>query len=213
MPKSARFELTALIVHGGAGSRGPADERRARKRAIMNAVKAGASILRAGGSALDAYLCVDADGFTPVDEHLIPTGEVRSVAATAFDFRTPHVVSARIRDGSEAQLIIARGYDHNFVLRGALGCLRRAARLDDPRSGRVLELSTTQPGLQMYTGNFLTGAVVGEGRRLYRQGDGIALETQHFPDSPNHAGFPSTELKPGQKFHSVTEFQFSTGTR
>ncbi len=162
----------------------------------------------ADGDALDARLRVEADGFTPVDEHLIPTGEVRPVAATAFDFRTAHVVSSRIRDGSEPQLLIARGYDHNFVLRGAVGCLRRAACLEDPRSGRVLEVSTTQPGLQVYTGNFLTGAVVGKGRRLYRQGDGIALETQHFPDSPNHPQFPSTVLEPGCVWSSTTVYRF-----
>ncbi len=162
------------------------------------------------GDALCASLCVEADSFTPVDEHLIPTGEVRPVAGTAFDFRTPHVVSARIRDGSEPQLLIARGYDHNFVLRGATGCLRRAARLQDPRSGRVLELLTTQPGLQVYTANFLTGAVLGKGQRLYRQGDGIALETQHFPDSPNHPQFPSTALEAGCVWSSTTLYRFLT---
>jgi aldose 1-epimerase len=135
---------------------------------------------------------------------------VRPVAGTAFDFRTPHVVRARIRDGSEPQLVIARGYDHNFVLRGAAGCLRRAARLEDPRSGRVLELLTTQPGLQVYTGNFLTGAVMGKERRLYRQGDGIALETQHFPDSPNHPQFPSTILEAGCVWSSTTVYRFLT---
>ena len=164
----------------------------------------------AGGDALGARLCVEADSFTPVDEHLIPTGEVRPVAGTAFDFRAPQVVCDRIRDGSEPQLLVARGYDHNFVLRGATGCLRRAARLEDPRSGRVLELLTTQPGLQVYTGNFLTGAVMGKGRRLYRQGDGIALETQHFPDSPNHPQFPSTLLEADCVWSSTTIYRFFT---
>jgi aldose 1-epimerase len=167
----------------------------------------------AADDALRANLCLEADSFTPVDEHLIPTGEVRPVAGTAFDFRTPHVVSARIRDGSEPQLVIARGYDHNFVVRGTAGCLRRAARLEDPRSGRVLELLSTQPGLQLYTANFLTGAVMGKGRRLYRQGDGIALETQHFPDSPNHPQFPSTILEAGCVWSSTTIYRFSTDLR
>lgn len=163
---------------------------------------------KADGDALAARLCVEADSLTPVDEHLIPTGEVRPVAGTAFDFRTPRVVRSRIRDGSDPQLIIGRGYDHNFVLRGTAGGLRRAARLEEPRSGRVLEVLTTEPGLQLYTGNFLTGAVRGKRRRLYRQGDGIALETQHFPDSPNHPQFPSTVLEAGCLWSSTTIYRF-----
>jgi aldose 1-epimerase len=162
------------------------------------------------GDALCARLAVLADAYTPVDAHLIPTGELRPVAGTAFDFRTPQVIAARIRDGSDPQLVFGRGYDHNFVLRGDPGALRPAARLEDPRSGRVLELRTTEPGLQVYTGNVLSGAVVGKARRLYRQGDGIALETQHFPDSPNHPHFPSTLLEPGQVWSSTTVYRFLT---
>jgi aldose 1-epimerase len=164
----------------------------------------------AAGDALCARLSVPADAYTPVDAQLIPTGEIRPVAGTVFDFRTPQVIAARIRDGSDPQLVFGRGYDHNFVLRGDPGSLRPAARLEDPRSGRVLELATTEPGLQVYTGNFLSGAVVGKARRLYRQGDGIALETQHFPDSPNHPHFPSTVLEPGQVWSSTTIYRFLT---
>ncbi len=164
--------------------------------------------LAGGGDALMARLSIEADAYTPVDEHMIPTGELRPVGGTAFDFRTPHTIGARIRDASEPQLAIGRGYDHNFVLRGTPNSLRRAARLEDPRSGRALELLTTEPGLQLYTGNFLSGAVPGKGGCLYRPGDGIALEPQHFPDSPNQAHFPSTVLEAGRDWSSSTVFRF-----
>lgn len=160
--------------------------------------------------ALHAPLYVAADAYTPVDAHQIPTGEVRPVAGTPFDFRTQRVIASRIRDGSDPQLQIGRGYDHNFVLRGETGSLRLAARLADPSSGRVLELLTTEPGLQVYTGNCLSGGVIGKGDRLYRQGDAIALETQHFPDSPNHPHFPSTVLEAGQLWTSTTVYRFLT---
>jgi aldose 1-epimerase len=163
------------------------------------------------GGAVDALLArlsVEADAYTPVDASLIPTGEIRPVAGTVFDFRTPQLIASRIRDGSDSQLIFGRGYDHNFVLRGEAGALRMAARLADPRSGRLVEVLTTEPGMHVYTGNFLSGAVVGKGGRLYRQGDGISLETQHFPDSPNHPRFPSTILQPGRVWSSTTVYRF-----
>jgi aldose 1-epimerase len=168
-----------------------------------------------GGSAdaLHARLSVEADAYTPVDATLIPTGEIRPVAGTVFDFRTSQVIASRIRDGSDPQLMIGRGYDHNFVLRGEAGTLRMAARLEDPRSGRVVEVLTTEPGLQVYTGNFLSGAVLGKGGRLYRQGDGISLETQHFPDSPNQPQFPSTILEPGRAWSSTTVYRFGKKTK
>jgi aldose 1-epimerase len=165
--------------------------------------------LAAAGGALQALLTIDADAYTPVDEHLIPTGELRPVAGTAFDFRTPRRIDAAIRDSSEPQLRIAGGYDHNFVLRGPVGTLRHAARLEEPRSGRVLELWTTEPGLQLYSGNFLSGAIPGKGGRRYQPGDGVALEPQHFPDSPNQPQFPSTVLEPGRDWSSTTLFRFS----
>jgi aldose 1-epimerase len=169
--------------------------------------------LAGAADALLARLSVDADAYTPVDASLIPTGEIRLVAGTVFDFRAPLVIASRIRDGSDSQLRFGRGYDHNFVLRGESGALRPAARLEDPRSGRVVELLTTEPGLHVYTGNFLSGAVVGKGGRLYRQGDGISLETQHFPDSPNHPQFPSTILEPGRVWSSTTIYRFRTTSR
>lgn len=166
--------------------------------------------LSEGRTALDARLRIDADSYTPVDSTLIPTGDIAPVEGTPFDFRVLTPISSRVRDGSSAQLAVARGYDHNFVLRPPSGSLRMAARLEDPRSGRVLEVLTTEPGLQLYTANFLNGTVTGKSRRLYRQGDGISLETQHFPDSPNHPQFPSTALEPGQVWRSATTYRFST---
>ena len=165
--------------------------------------------LAGAADALLAKLSIEADAYTPVDASLIPTGEICSVAGTAFDFRAPRIIASGIRDGSESQLAFGRGYDHNFVLRGERGRLRMAARLEDPRSGRVVELLTTEPGLQVYSGNFLSGAVLGKAGRLYRQGDGIALETQHFPDSPNHPQFPSTILEPGRVWSSTTVYRFN----
>lgn len=168
--------------------------------------------LAGGGDALGARLSIEADAYTPVDEHMIPTGELRPVEGTVFDFRTPQAIGARIRDASEPQLAIGHGYDHNFVLRGAAGALHRAARLEDPRSGLALELLTTEPGLQLYTGNCLSGAIPGKGGCLYRQGDGVALEPQHFPDSPNKAHFPSTVLEAGRDWSSTTVFRFPRRT-
>ena len=152
---------------------------------------------------------IAADAFTPVDATLISTGERRAVAGTPFDFRTPLSIGARLRDADE-QLQRGRGYDHNYVLGGAAGTLRLAARLRDPSSGRVLEVSTTEPGIQVYSGNFLDGSVIGPSRRSYRQGDGLCLETQHFPDLPNRPDFPSTVLRPGEVFHSTTVWRFRT---
>lgn len=157
-------------------------------------------------------LQVNARSYTPVDPTLIPTGEIAPVAGTPLDFTTPHRIGDRIRDGHE-QLVIGRGYDHNFVLDRpdpANASLVPAATLVDPGSGRRLDVSTTQPGIQVYTGNFFDGTDVGTSGRMYRQGDGIALETQHFPDSPNHPHFPSTVLRPGEEFTSTTVFAFST---
>jgi len=160
------------------------------------------------GSILDHSLEIKASRYTPVDETLVPTGELASVAGTPLDFRAPTRIGERIRDG-HPQLVIGRGYDHNYVLDRHGADLELAARLIEPASGRVLSVYTTEPGIQFYSGNFLDGTLVGTSGRGYRQGDGLALETQHFPDSPNHLDFPSTVLRPGEEYHSTTVYQFS----
>ncbi len=159
-------------------------------------------------SIIDHVLKINASRFTPVDATLIPTGELRSVAGTAFDFRTPRIVGSRIEDNDE-QLRLAGGYDHNWVL-DKLGSepLTLAAVLTDPGSGRSLEVRTTQPGLQFYSGNFLGGGTaVGAGAAFGRR-NGLCLETQHFPDSPNQPGFPTTILRPGQIYSEKTVLAF-----
>jgi aldose 1-epimerase len=160
------------------------------------------------GSVEGHELMVNAAAYTPVDETSIPTGEIAPVAGTPFDFTTPVRIGARIRDGHR-QLVLARGYDHNFVIdRQGRDEPVLAARVVEPGSGRVMEVLTTEPGVQVYTGNYLDGTLVGTGGRVYRQGDGLCLETQHFPDSPNRSEFPSTRLNPGEVFRSTTIYRF-----
>ncbi|MEA2524647.1 MAG: aldose 1-epimerase [Thermomicrobiales bacterium] len=157
-------------------------------------------------------LQLNAANYTPVDAALIPTGEIAPVAGTPLDFTTPHSIGERIREGYE-QLVLGRGYDHNFVLDRSGPddtSLIPAATLVEPDSGRKLEISTTEPGIQFYSGNFLDGTLVGPSGNVYRQGDALALETQHYPDSPNQPNFPSTVLQPGQEFNSTTVYAFST---
>ena len=154
-------------------------------------------------------LLIKASRYTPVDPTLIPTGAISSVRGTPMDFRRSTAIGDRIRDGF-SQLVIGRGYDHNWVLDRHGRGLQVAARVSDPRSGRQLTVLTTEPGLQFYSGNFLDGTLVGTSGRMYRQGDGLALETQHFPDSPNHSNFPSTVLRPNQTYQTTTVYQFGT---
>ena len=160
------------------------------------------------GTILQQQLKIHASRFTPVDSTLIPTGELRSVEGTAFDFRALTPIGQRIA-ADEDQLHKGRGYDHNWVLDKSQGKLSEAAELYDPGTGRVLQVLTTEPGLQFYSGNFLDGTIVGKQGRTYEHRSGLCLETQHFPDSPNHPNFPSTELKPGKRYRSVTAFKFS----
>jgi|CZKL01.1.fsa_nt_gi aldose 1-epimerase len=159
------------------------------------------------GTILNEKLTIFADKITPVNAELVPTGELRAVANTPFDFTHPQTIGARINADDE-QLKLARGYDHNWVLNGHMGMLHPSARVHDPSSGRVLEEATTEPGVQFYTGNFLDGTFSGpNGKYDFRTG--LCLETQHFPDSPNHPSFPATELKPGQTYSSETTWTFS----
>jgi aldose 1-epimerase len=156
-------------------------------------------------------LTIPAKAFTPVNAKLIPTGELRAVEGTAFDFRTPRRVADGIRDGREEQIRFGKGYDHNFALdKGLTKAPELAARLEDPRSGRVLDVLTTEPGVQFYTGNFLDGSFIGKQGHLYRMGDGIALEPQKFPDSPNQPAFVSARVDPGKPYHHVMIYRLST---
>jgi len=150
-----------------------------------------------------------AERFTPVDATLIPTGERKAVAGSPFDFRSPHRVGDRIRDAKDQQIRFGRGYDHNFIVDGAAGTLRPAAVVQDPVSGRTMEMSVTAPGIQFYTGNFLDGTFFGKSNRSYRQGDSICLEPGVFPDSPNHADFPTSRLNPGQSYVNTIVYKFS----
>jgi aldose 1-epimerase len=160
------------------------------------------------GNILGHELTLNADRFTPVDKTLIPTGELRPVAGTPLDFSKTTTVGARIDDKYE-QMVLARGYDHNFVINRTGAGLMWAARMHDPQSGRTLEVSTTEPGMQFYSGNFLDGTITGKDGHVYQQRDGFAFESQHFPDSPNHPEFPSTILRPGKVYRSQTIYKFS----
>ena len=158
-------------------------------------------------SILNHELMIDADYITPVDETLIPTGELRSVEGTPFDFRTLTVVGDRI-DSDDEQIKFAGGYDHNFVLNGKAGELRLVGKLFESTSGRVIEVWTTEPGIQFYSGNFLDGTITGKKGIVYQYRHGLCLETQHYPDSPNQPNFPSTTLNPGEKYQTTTVYTF-----
>ncbi|MFZ0293352.1 MAG: aldose epimerase family protein [Candidatus Sulfotelmatobacter sp.] len=161
------------------------------------------------GNILNHQLTLHASRFTPVDAGLIPKGELKPVESTPFDFRKPTAVGARINADDE-QLHLGHGYDHNWVLDSGGGKMAEAAEVYDPSSGRVLKVLTDQPGIQFYSGNFLDGSIKGKGGKPDELHAALCLETQHFPDSPNHPDFPTTELKPGQRYHTVTVYSFST---
>lgn len=160
------------------------------------------------GDILGHLLTLNASRFTPTDAGAIPTGELRPVKGTPFDFTRPTAIGARIEQDEE-QLKLGKGYDHNFVVNGRAGVLRLAARVTEPTTGRAMEVWTTEPGVQLYTGNYLDGSDIGKGGKPYRYRYGFCLETQHFPDSPNHPAFPSTVLRKGGRFRSTTVYKFS----
>jgi aldose 1-epimerase len=160
------------------------------------------------GDVLQTQVMINAERFTPVDAGLIPTGELREVKGTPFDFTKSTAIGARINQADE-QLKLGGGYDHNWVLNRNYNGLTKAAEAYEPATGRVLEVLTSQPGLQFYTGNFLDGTVHGKGGKVYQRRGAFCMETQHYPDSPNKPSFPSTELKPGVTYHAITIFRFS----
>jgi aldose 1-epimerase len=164
----------------------------------------------APGGILQHRLTIPATRYTPVNAALIPTGELKPVAGTVFDFRQPRTIEDGMRDGRDPQIVFGRGYDHNFVLdAGKTREPKLAARLEDPASGRVLEVLTDQPGVQVYTGNFLDGGFIGKGGHLYRMGDAIAMEPQVFPDTPNQPAFGSARVDPGKPYHHRMIFRVS----
>jgi aldose 1-epimerase len=157
------------------------------------------------GDILDHMLTIKASAFTPVDSVMIPTGEIRPVAGTPIDFNTPHAIGERIGENYD-QLILGRGYDHNYILDNKDEV---DATVYEPVSGRVLEVITDQPGMQLYTGNFLDGKQKGHGGKAYNYRSGLCLEADHYPDSPNHPDFPTTILNPSETFKSTTIYRFS----
>jgi aldose 1-epimerase len=160
------------------------------------------------GDILNHELIINADAYLPIDEGLIPTGELKNVYGTAFDFLKTHAIGERI-NGNDIQLQYAKGYDHNFVLNKKAGEYELAAIVSEPVTGRIMEVWTTEPGLQFYSGNFLDGKDIGKGNKPYLFRSAFCLEAQHFPDSPNHPNFPSTRLNPGETYHQKTVYAFS----
>ncbi|HMD70737.1 MAG TPA: aldose epimerase family protein, partial [Bryobacteraceae bacterium] len=160
------------------------------------------------GDVMGHQVMIDAARFTPVDAGLIPVGELRAVKGTAFDFTTATAIGARIGQ-SDPQLKLGNGYDHNWVLNKGNGGLTKAAEVHEPKTGRVLEVWTTEPAMQFYTGNFLDGSVRGKGGKTYPFRSAFCMETQHYPDSPNKPSFPTTVLKPGSTYHTTTIYRFS----
>jgi aldose 1-epimerase len=158
------------------------------------------------GNILDHQVAINATRFTPVDKGLIPTGELKPVKGTPFDFNNPTAIGARIGENDE-QLQFGKGYDHNWVINGS--GMKNAAEVYDPKSGRLMQVLTEEPGLQFYTGNFLDGTINGKGGKLYGHRGAFCMETQHYPDSPNKPSFPTTELKPGETYRTSTVYRFS----
>jgi aldose 1-epimerase len=179
------------------------------KDTVVNLTQHSYFNLRTHGDILGHVVQINADSFIPVDSTLNPTGELRAVAGTPFNFRRPTAIGARI-DGLEHQLKFAKGYDHNWVIDRADPGLAFQATVYERETGRVLEVSSTEPGLQFYSGNFLDATFIGKGGWVYAIRNGLTLEPQHFPDSPNHTNFPSVVLKTGQTYHNTIVYRFST---
>lgn len=180
------------------------------KDTVLNLTNHSYFNLGGGGDILAHQVTLNADRFTPIDVGLIPTGELASVKGTPFDFTQQTAIGDRINDQNNRQIVYGKGYDHNFVLNKPAGQAQTlAATVYEPTTGRVLEVSTTQPGVQFYTGNFLDGSLTGKNGKVYARRTGFCLETQHFPDSPNKPEFPSVVLKPGEKYQEATTFKFS----
>lgn len=179
------------------------------KNTIINLTNHSYFNLAGKGDVLGHEVMLNADQFTPVDKTLIPTGELKRVVGTPMDFTQSTSIGARINQAHE-QLQFGGGYDHNWVLNKSAGPLSLAARVYEPTTGRVMEVYTTQPGVQFYTGNFLDGSITGKGGQVYNKRHGFCLETQHFPDSPNKPNFPSVVLKPNEKYTQTTVYKFST---
>ena len=178
------------------------------KDTIVNLTQHSYFNLSGHGDVLGYRVYINADKFTPVDSTLITTGELEPVASTPFDFRTPATIGSRVNADNE-QIKFGGGIDHNWVINHPIGKLGLDARVTDPASGRVLEVWSTEPGLQFYSGNFLDGTITGKRGVVYEHRDAFAMEPQHYPDSPNHPNFPSAELKPGQVYHNTIICKFS----
>lgn len=178
------------------------------KDTVINLTQHSYFNLRGTGDVLDHIVTIPADRYTPVDSTLIPTGELRSVGGTPFDFRKPTAIGARIGHGDQ-QLKFGKGYDHNWVINKAPGALGVVAIIDEPTTGRRLEVLSTEPGLQFYTGNFLDGSLTGKEGHVYSFRSGLTVEPQHYPDSPNRANFPSVVLHPGETYRNTIAYRFS----